>query len=437
MNILIVSHFYNQDGVIGSVRWTQFAKRLSKRHHVTVVAHRDNADMEIENTKSGIKVIYLDNVCKYLKKKKGKGSTDGTSSVSGSYSTRKRSKNYPKEVLRNTLYMHSIASKAQENAKKVLVYLKGCNEDVNLVITTSRPFIDCFIGYELAEKMNCKWLLDQRDLPYSDGASKIEILFYRTVMRKLNEKVGLYTLVSKGMKQNFIDQFGIREEDQKKVKVLYNGYTKTDIQENTVTEHSQRSKLSIAYVGDLYAGKRDASILFNAIWMVLEKNADISEDDFEIVYAGGCGTSLIYNAEKYGLEKLIKDCGRVPHFEAIKIMQESDVALLLTWNTYMIQGVLPAKMYEYMLINKPVICITAGNMPYGEAGMMVEELNLGISVDYLNYEDGVRKLASYLEKQVNRLKSHQNLEFEPRRDLVNNFDYDHLVLELEKMIEDM
>ena len=34
MNILIVSHFYEIDGVMGSVRWTSFAHRLAKENNI-------------------------------------------------------------------------------------------------------------------------------------------------------------------------------------------------------------------------------------------------------------------------------------------------------------------------------------------------------------------------------------------------------------------
>ena len=41
-NLLIITHYFEKDGIMGSVRWTNFAHRLSKDYNVYVLTHGDN-----------------------------------------------------------------------------------------------------------------------------------------------------------------------------------------------------------------------------------------------------------------------------------------------------------------------------------------------------------------------------------------------------------
>lgn len=437
MNILIISHFYELDGVIGSVRWTQLSKRLAKHHNVTVVTNDEHAEFNVKTDQNGITVLSLDNVCDYVKKVSTRRAYSKTSEVKENtiVSNQHTCKKAYKEIIKHSLYMLSMEAKAKQNSKKIVNYFRAQHKSVDLVITTSRPFIDCFIGYEIATEFKCKWILDQRDLPYNDGSSNIEIAFYRNAIKKFNPKVNLYTLVSFGMSQLFVNQLGINESDRNKVVVLHNGYSRDDLPNTKNIKEINEKALSISYIGDLYAGKRDATMLFHAIDKLIKLDNNISLNDIQISYAGGSGKSLFTNAAQYGLQEIIKDNGRLSHDKAMELLYNSDILLLLTWNTDMDIGILPAKMYEYMMMNKPIICITAGNIPNGEAGLMIKNMNIGVSVDYIEYENNLNRLTEYLKLQVNRKKNNESLLFNPDSNEVMRFDYDNLIKELQKLIE--
>lgn len=433
MNILIVSHFYEIDGVMGSVRWTSLAHRLAKKHNVYVVTHDQNGDkINTFEKKGNITVFYIDNECEYVKS----GANRRANAKVYIGSTANKPKNFNiirtfKNFAKCFLYMLSMYFTARKNAKFIKYELKNNNINIDYIISTSRPFINCFTAYNLSKKNKIPWLLDQRDLPYSDGASNIEIASFKYALRHFDKYVTKYTLVSHGMAESFLEFCKFGKKQQEKTVVLNNGY---DLDHKSkIKNNKENKKLTIAYVGDLYEGKRDATILFDALNNLIN-NTDFNITDIKIDYAGNSSESLNQNAVKYSFEDMIFDRGRVPHKEAIKMLQEADLLLLLTWNTKMDRGILPGKLYEYMMAGKPIICITSGEIPNGEAEGMVKSMNLGVAVNYCNYEQGVNELAEYICEQIKRKKSNEPLLFNPDTDKVQEFDYDNLVEKLQKIM---
>lgn len=429
MNILIITHLYEKDGVIGAVRWTSFAHRLSKNNNVYVVTHSSEKKEVSDN--GNIRVIYIDNECDYVKRRKTSNGKQKTEFLQLPVDITKK-KNSLKEFLRNLLYTESMKYTAKINSRYIYNYLKKNGIEINYIISTSRPFINCFTALYLTKRLGVSWLMDQRDLPYSDGASDIEILFYRKSIEKMTDYISKYTVVSYGMEKSFIDFCKFENELSKKIYVLHNGYNSQD---RKVIYDDNKNKLVIAYVGDLYAGRRDATMLFEALHVLVKRGIEV-EKYIQIEYAGNDSSSLYRNASKYGLEEIIKSYGKVQHSKSIEIQQQADLLLLLTWNTEMDQGILTGKMYEYMQAEKPIICITNGTVPNGEAEAMIQDMELGVAVNSICYEKGVNVLADFLNMQLKLFCSKEKLIYHPNTDKVNEYNYDRLFIKLLKIMED-
>lgn len=428
MNYLIITHYYEEDGVIGSVRWTNFAHRFAKEDKVFVVTHQ-SGDKKETKTNDNIDVFYIDNECAYRKRGQKRSASK---EVIQKATVQPKKRNKIKELLRSFLYHLSMKSTAQKNAKIIYKQLKAQGAKIDYIFSTSRPFINGYTAYYLSKKLKAKWLLDQRDLPYSDGASKAEIAGYKHAIRKMDKRVTVYTLVSKGMCEGLIEFADFNEKQSKKVHVLNNGYTRTD--ELFGIEKDNPRQLVFSYVGDLYEGRREADLLFDALYRLKEEGFLDAEQDVKIEYAGNNSQSLYDAAQSRGLQDIIVDHGRVPHKQAMELLYKSDILLLLTWNTEMDRGILPGKFYEYMLASKPILCITVGNVPGGEAEGMVEDMQLGIAVNTIEAEKHINRLADYLKMQIERVREQKPVLYEPIVELKEEFDYDNLFLKLKRII---
>ncbi len=436
MNILIISHFYEKDGVMGSVRWTSFAHRLAKKHNVFVATHDDGVASLAVEPSNGITVLKIDNECNYVKRGKNKVAPQKTQEklVLESVEAKKQPSSL-KNILRTSLYMESMRFSAKKNASHIMQYLTQNSIHIDCVISTSRPFIDCFIGYYIAKRMHSPWILDQRDLAYNDGDSDFTMKAYCRWFKRMEPKVSAFTLVSYGMAKMFAEHCRFEGAKKEKIKVLHNGY---DTEHRAVSlATNQHAALTVSYAGDMYLGRRDADMLFAAIKQVADTSSEISANDFSFSYAGKEGAVVRLQAEKYGIQAIVNDYGFVPHAQAIRLQQESDLLLLLTWNTGIDQGILPGKFYEYMMAEKPIICITCGSLPNGEAEHMINNMHLGIAVNEIEYKKGIEQLALYLKQQMQNKKQKQKIIYTPDKAKVLEFNYDNLALKLEQLIEEI
>ena len=437
MNLLVFTHYYDLDGVIGSVRWTNFISRLSKEHCIYVVTHSDSVGTEEVNVykkSENITVLEVDNENRYIKYSKKRHADDSahSSTASTQVSPRLSLKKQLKTRARNFVTMYFANARAKEIYRLVSRELKKENVKLDYVLSTSRPFINALSAAQFAKKFRLKWIMDQRDLPYSDGADKNTIQMYNREITRFDKYVTAYTIVSYGMADGLIEFCDFDDAQKKKVFVVHNGFSQKD-KVVAPREEENTSGLTFAYAGDLYAGKRDATMLFDAISrLVAEGKAEKS--DFVINYAGKASDSLQKVAEKFQLTQCIKDNGVVPRKKALQMQYNADMLLLLTWNTVMDRGILTGKIYEYMLMDKPIVCLTCGDVPDGEATETIEQLRLGIAVEQTSYEAGVLRLKDYLFEQLERKRKGEPLAHDPDREGVAEFDHDNLVMKLKNIM---
>ena len=434
-NLLIITHYFEKDGIMGSVRWTNFAHRLSKDYNVFVLTHGDGVsekEFKVKQSKN-VKVIEVDNLCSYVKNsQKRHANSNPVSYSANSASNAKTSlKSKVKAILRSVLQTLSLKKTAKKNYNVVKKYLKENGIKFDYVISTSRPFINSYTAKHFAVNHKAKWILDQRDLPLSEEATNVEFKLFKKEFKKLDKHVFRYTIVSKGMKDGLGYLYDFSPKMMDKVYVLYNGYTQADKRDKEPP--ISNDKLTFAFTGDLYAGKRDLTMLLDAIRQLIDQSK-CSEQDFLVNYAGGAVESLNEQAKPFNLERIINNNGKVSHEQAVKLQNSSDILLLPTWNTQRDQGILTGKIYEYMLAEKPILTITAGEIPNGEATQTINELNLGIAVETCDYENGVSKLQDYLLMQLQNKKQSKELCFSPDKEGIKRFDHDNLVEEIKNIL---
>lgn len=117
------------------------------------------------------------------------------------------------------------------------------------------------------------------------------------------------------------------------------------------------------------------------------------------------------------------------------MQSQADILLLLTWNTTMSRGILTGKLYEYMLAEKPILCITCGNVPYGEATETIQHLRLGFAIEEVSSEEQIEKLENWLLQQLKLKQQKMPLLFDPDKQGIAEFDHDKLVKKLTQIME--
>lgn len=425
MNILIITPFYKHDRNIASVRWTNIGIRLAKRHNVIIVTQpHDDMDMDtsIERDEDSILVARINQKTRYEKiaVKHFGGATGDDWQTSAGNGEPVQVKDSIKRKLKNRLLFASMKKKAKQYAKEIEknVIPKGMKIDV--VISSACPFIEMLFGYELKKRIGCKWISDFRDLPFiEDNNDSTHI--QKRIMQDVFSQVDAVSVVVPCMKNDLMDWFGIEDG---RIHVLTNGFS---LKERRIAKQNEDTLLHIVHTGSLYGGRRRADLLFNAIKNL--KTNGYTDIVFEI--AGGNNNSLLESAKKYDCIDIVKDYGFVSREEALELQLNADclVAIVERFS-------LPAKIFEYILNQRPIICLVVGNENIeSQAKSIIEKLKVGSVYEEINWEKDVMRLTDFLSEQIDRKKHGEKLEYQPDINEVSKFDHDNLVIQLETIIQ--
>ena len=426
MNILIITPFYKHDRNIASVRWTNIGIRLAKKHNVIVVTQpHDDMDMSttIEKDEDNILVARINQKTGYEKtaiKHFGGATGDDWQTSAGSGEPIQIQDNLKRKIKNRVLYA-SMRRKAKQYADDIVKKVIPKEMKIDVVISSACPFIEMLFGYEVKKRLNCKWISDFRDLPFIEDNCDGTHIQKQLMKNALLQANAVITIANKG-KEKLSD--GIVNNPDK-IHVIRNGFSLADARETTTI---QDGKLHIVHTGSLYGGTRKADLLFKAVLAAREK-----EPDFKYILecAGGNNETIIETAKLYQEENSVTNNGFVPREQALDMQSKADLLLALVINR---PGSLVAKLYEYMLNQKPVICITCSNdIENSEETDFVRELKLGVAIEEKEGSTAIGLLKNYLLTQWKLKMEGKALEYNPEYNRIKEFDHENIVKKIENL----
>jgi len=128
--------------------------------------------------------------------------------------------------------------------------------------------------------------------------------------------------------------------------------------------------------------------------------------------------------ERYNMEDKIILAGKQPYDNIPKFIASSDICLLPAYKNEVMKNIVPIKMYEYMVMRKPVI---ATSLP----GIM-KEFGKDNGVIYVDRPEDVLKKAVELIKD-NRIEE----EGRKARKFVEKYSWDNITDEFERILEEL
>lgn len=426
MNILVVTPFFKHDKNIASVRWTNIATRLARKHNVIVVTQPHN-DMDMTNeiiNDDGILVARINQKTAYEKfavKYFGGATGDDwqTASSSAENAPQKFKESFVRKLKNRVLYA-SMKSKAKSYAKYIVKNVIPSDTNIDVVISSACPFIEMMFGYELKKILKCKWISDFRDLPFITVESDDEIQMKAIMVKCLSIADEVITIAATG--KEYLSNENIASKD--KIHVITNGFSMADAREPIYVDDK---KLHIVHTGSLYGGKRKADLLFKAIQVAKKENPTFN---YILECAGGNNETIVETAKKYGEEGNVKNHGFISRVDALNLQAQSDILLALSHKRV---GTLAAKLFEYILNKKPIVLVACGDGDSSDEIDFVRNINLGVAVDDMNTEQDSTLLAEYLLKQFSLKNNSVKLEYNPDLSMIAEYDHDNIVKRIENL----
>jgi galactitol-specific phosphotransferase system IIB component len=244
--------------------------------------------------------------------------------------------------------------------------------NIDTIITSGPPHSLHLIGLQLKQKLDLKWFADFRDPWTTIGYHKsLRLSNYATQKHKLLERKVLNTadaiiVTSKTTKSEF------EAITTKPIAVLTNGY---DIE--TIEPQKLDTKFSLAHIGS-FLSERNPMIL----WEVLvELINDVPEfkSHLEIKLIGAVSQEVLETISQFELNAYLNNLGYISHKEAIAHQRKSQVLLLIEIDSAETRSIIPGKLFEYMVSNRPIVAIGPMDSDFAE---IIATTNTGVFFNY-------------------------------------------------------
>ena len=401
--LLIITYYWPPAGGPGVQRWLKFVKYLPEFNIQPIVYIPENPtypiiDNGLESEVSEKAIILKNKIFEPygLASFFGKNKTKKISS--GIIPNQKKQSFVEKTLLwvRGNLFIPDARFLwVKPSAKYLKKYI--VENSIDSIVTSGPPHSLHLIGLQLKKELNVKWFADFRDPWTTIGYHKaLKLSSTAEKKHKALEKLVLTSadtiiVTSKTTKTEF------QAITSKPIEVITNGYDEEKIERQTLNE-----KFTLAHIGS-FLSERNPRILWQALQELVIENTDF-KNDFRLKLIGATSQEVLDTIASFQLNEYIQNLGYVSHQEAVEHQRKSQVLLLIEINSTATKSIIPGKLFEYMVSERPIIAIGPEGSDFAE---IITTTNTGFFFTYDEKEKLKALLLKYYQEYQNQnLKVH-------------------------------
>ena len=271
------------------------------------------------------------------------------------------------------------------------------DNNIDTIITTGPPHSLHLIGLKLKALKNIKWIADFRDPWTTIGYHTALKLTKRSKQKHLKLEHEVLNKADQIIVTSHVTKKEFDKKTNKPIAVITNGYDRIQIKTPCLD-----SKFSLAHIGSLLS-ERNPEALWLVIKELIQEHADFAKD-FQLNLVGFVSDVVLNSINSYGLSDYVNNIGYVSHDESIIYQKKSQVLLLIEIDNADTRCIIPGKLFEYMVSNRPIIAL-------GPKGSDVEGILKETNTGHYFYYDAYDKLKDiifkhYLSYKEGSLESH-------------------------------
>ena len=380
--LLIITYYWPPAGGPGVQRWLKFVKYLPEFNIQPIVYIPENPtypiiDRGLENEVLKNTII-LKNKIKEPYGFASLFSKNKTKKISSGIIPNQRKQSFLEKLLlwiRGNLF---IPDARFLWVKPSVTYLTKYIEENNIdtIVTSGPPHSLHLIGLQLKKELNVTWFADFRDPWTTIGYHKsLKLSSYAANKHKALEKGVLNTadtiiVTSKTTKTEF------QALTSKPIEIITNGYDVENIAKQSLDE-----KFSLAHIGS-FLSERNPRILWKALQELIKEN-DHFKNDFQLKLIGAVSQEVLDTIAEFKLQDYVLNLGYVSHEEALIQQRKSQILLLIEINSEDTKSIIPGKVFEYMVSERPIIAIGPEDSDFAE---IIKSTNTGTFFSYYDKE---------------------------------------------------
>lgn len=259
---------------------------------------------------------------------------------------------------------------------------------IETIITTGPPHSLHLIGLRLKELHDLKWVADFRDpwttigyhkaLKLSDSAAKK----HKDLERKVLNSADSILVTSPTTKAEF------QQLTDKPIDVITNGYDTEMIPKQPLDE-----KFTLAHIGS-FLSERNPKLLWESLAELIAENEQFRAD-FQLKLIGAVSSEVMESITNAGLSHYVNNLGYVSHNEAVTEQRKSQVLLLIEIDSEDTKCIIPGKLFEYMVSERPILAIGPEGADFAS---IIQSTNTGIFSLYTDKERIKQTILNYFHQ---------------------------------------
>jgi glycosyltransferase involved in cell wall biosynthesis len=252
-------------------------------------------------------------------------------------------------------------------------------ENVAILYSTSDPFSDHYLAWQLKQHTGLPWVADFRDLwtqdwTYSPApASRVrrDLAYEQHFLHEADAVVSVspgYTSALRGLAPTRPDS---------RFHVITNGFEPSAVPSQ---KDVRRNRFVISFIGVLYQSQWSDAFLL----AIQRLNHEVgAHRGIEWHVAGRMNRHCLDLCKSLG--DSFKYLGHLDHVDAVAKSRESDALLLQVLKGKNAEGNIPSKLFEYLATGRPVLCLSSVR---GDATRIIEDTRGGVVVE-IDSEDQI------------------------------------------------
>ncbi len=244
-------------------------------------------------------------------------------------------------------------------------------EQPDVLFTTSYPFSAHLLGLAAKQKYGVRWVADFRDpwtLHWShDHKSRVTRRIENALEASIMKHADVVTVTTESLQKAYQNRY---PSARNKLHCVRNSFD-DQVQQNPVDV--DRSPVRLVHFGHVYGGARSLAPVLHAL-AKLRRVHHWTERDVVLENYGRFSADDLALAEQLGVRAHVQIQQTVGYAEGIASLQRAALLLLPTWQTEHGPLFLPAKLYDYLYANRPILAL--GSNP--ELAQILAETHAGI-----------------------------------------------------------
>lgn len=392
--VLIIAYYWPPAGGPGVQRWLKFVKYLPEfgiQPHVYVPENPTYPIMDTELEKE------VSDKAKIIKKKifepyalAALFSKKNTQKISSGIIPNQKKQSILQKMLLwirgNAFVPDARVLWVKPSIKFLEKYIQ--EHQIDTIITTGPPHSLHLIGLGLKDKLAINWIADFRDpwttIGYHDQLklSLSAAQKHKQLEAKVLNAADAILVTSASTKKEF------QVLTKNPIHVITNGY---DVEK--VDKLPLDDKFTLAHIGS-FLSQRNPRILWKCLKEIIKENKEF-KNDFQLKLIGAVSPEVMQTITEFRLDAFVNNLGYVSHKEAVSHQRTSQVLLLIEIDAEITKSIIPGKLFEYMVSERPILALGPENSDFES---IIKSTNTGVFHQYNEFDELKQTILSFYEK---------------------------------------